>query len=290
MVVAGQRLVVAEMLFKDLRTEQGGNFQHLHIVGQGVVGVADDVLREMADEGRDHAERGVFVHRGVIQHAVEQGQRIALGFNPAHGLGYFSKAGRPGGHDDGLLEVAHEFNEGAVREVRRGDFEHIHHVVEEFGGLHVERRGHEGDTGLIAVLFQVFEFAFPEGVVLFEQLVLARSRLFAGVPVGRGMLGGEGPRLVGLEFDGVRAAEGGFVDEAAGDVHAAFMVHTGFGDDVGTLEAGDRDGVLADEVDEVHKTLREKVRWLRENRGYPCLVPLPRTPVKWRKPASKPCG
>ena len=84
--------------------------------------------------------------------------------------------------------------------------------------------------------------------------------------------------------------EGGFVDEAAGDVHAAFMVHTGFGDDVGTLEAGDRDGVLADEVDEVHKTLREKVRWLRENRGYPCLVPLPRTPVKWRKPASKPCG
>ena len=86
------------------------------------------------------------------------------------------------------------------------------------------------------------------------------------------------------------AAEGGFVDEAAGDVHAAFMVHTGFGDDVGTLEAGDRDGVLADEVDEVHKTLREKVRWLRENRGYPCLVPLPRTPVKWRKPASKPCG
>ena len=254
------------MLFKDLRTEQGGNFQHLHIVGQGVVGVADDVLREMADEGRDHAERGVFVHRGVIQHAVEQGQRIALGFNPAHGLGYFSKAGRPGGHDDGLLEVAHEFNEGAVREVRRGDFEHIHHVVEEFGGLHVERGGHEGDTGLIAVLFQVFEFAFPEGVVLFEQLVLA------------------------LEFDGVRAAEGGFVDEAAGDVHAAFMVHTGFGDDVGTLEAGDRDGVLADEVDEVHKTLREKVRWLRENRGYPCLVPLPRTPVKWRKPASKPCG
>ena len=80
---------------------------------------------------------------------------------------------------------------------------------------------------------------------------------FAGVPVGRGMLGGEGPRLVGLELDGVRAAEGGFVDEAAGDVHAAFMVHTGFGDDVGTLEAGDRDGVLADEVDEVHKTLRE---------------------------------
>lgn len=61
---------------------------------------------------------------------------------------------------------------------------------------------HEGDAGLIAVFFQVFEFAFPEGVVLFEQLVLARSRLFAGVPVGRGMLGGEGPRLVGLEFDG----------------------------------------------------------------------------------------
>jgi hypothetical protein len=87
------------------------------------------------------------------------------------------------------------------------------------------------------------------------------------------MLGGEGPRLVGLEFDGVRAAEGGFVDEAAGDVHAAFMVHTGFGDDVGTLEAGDRDGVLADEVDEVHKTLREKVRWLREEGTlalYPC--------------------
>ena len=252
MVVAGQRLVVAEMFFKDLCAEQGGDFQHLHVVGQGVVGVADDVLREMADEGRDHAERGVFIHRGVIQHAMEQGQRIALGFNPAHGLGDFSKAGRPGGHDDGLLE-------GAVREVRRGDFEYVHHVVEEFGGLHVERGGHEGDTGLIAMLFQVFEFAFPERVVLFEQLVLARGRLFAGVPVGRGMLGGEGP-------------------------------HTGFGDDVGTLEAGDRDGVLADEVDEVHKTLREKVRWLRENRGYPCLVPLPRTPVKWRKPASKPCG
>lgn len=71
MVVAGQRLVVAEVLFKDLRAEQGGDFQHLHVVGQGVIGVADDVLREMADEGRDHAERGVFIHRGVIQHAVE---------------------------------------------------------------------------------------------------------------------------------------------------------------------------------------------------------------------------
>ena len=85
--------------------------------------------------------------------------------------------------DDGFLEVAHELNEGAVREVRRGYFEYVHHVVEEFGGLHVERGGHEGDTGLIAMLFQVFEFAFPERVVLFEQLVLARGRLFAGVPV-----------------------------------------------------------------------------------------------------------
>ena len=87
------------------------------------------------------------------------------------------------------------------------------------------------------------------------------------------MLGGKGSRLVGLELDGVRAAEGGFVDEAAGDVHAAFMVHACFGDDVGALEAGCRDGVLADEFGKVHKTLREKVRRLREKRGSPALYP-----------------
>ena len=227
----------------------------------------------MADEGRDHAERGVFIHRGVIQHAVEQGQRVALGFNPAHGLGYFGKACRAGGHDDGLFEVAHEFDEGAVREIRGGDLEHVHHVVEELGGFHVERRGHEGYPSLIAVFFQIFKFVFPERVVLFEQFVLAWGRLFGGVPVGRGMLGGKGSRLVGLELDGVRAAEGGFVDEAAGDVHAAFMVHACFGDDVGALEAGCRDGVLADEFGKVHKTLREKVRRLREKRGSPALYP-----------------
>lgn len=41
----------------------------------------------------------------------------------------------------------------------------------------------------------------------------------------------------------------------AGDVHAAFMVHTGFGDDVGTLEAGwTGTGCLLMRIDEVHKT------------------------------------
>ena len=271
MVVAGQGLVVAEMLFKNPRAEQGGDFKHLHIVGQGVIGIADHVLREVADERRDHAERGVFVHRGIVQHAVQQGQRVALGFDPAHGLGDFGKAGRAGGQDDRLVEIAHEFDEGPVRDVRGGNLEDVHHVVEEAGGFHVERRGHEGDPGLIAVLFQGFELALPEGIVLFEQFVLARGGFLGGVPVGRGVLGGEGARLVGLELDGVRAAEGGFVDEAAGDVHAAFVVHSGFGDDVGTLEAGGRNGMAGDEFNEIHKRSMRRCERLRK--GFPALYP-----------------
>ena len=54
-----------------------------------------------------------------------------------------------------------------------------------------------------------------------EQLVLASGGLLAGVPVGGRILGGQGGGLVGLELDGVGPALGGFVDEAAGDVHAA---------------------------------------------------------------------
>ena len=51
------------------------------------------------------------------------------------------------------------------------------------------------------------------------------------------------------------------------------MVHACFGDDVGALEAGCRDGVLADEFGKVHKTLREKVRRLRKREApLPCTL------------------
>ena len=69
--------------------------------------------------------------------------------------------------------------------------------------------------------------------MLFKQLVLAPGGFLAGVPVGRRILGGQGSRLVGLKLDGLRAAFGGFVNEPAGNVHAALMVHPGFGNHIG---------------------------------------------------------
>ena len=69
--------------------------------------------------------------------------------------------------------------------------------------------------------------------MLFEQLVLAARGFLAGVPVGRGVLGGQAGRLVGLKFYGVGSACGGLVNEPAGNFHAALVVHAGFGDDVG---------------------------------------------------------
>ena len=71
-----------------------------------------------------------------------------------------------------------------------------------------------------------------------EELVLAFGGFLGGIPVGRGVLGGQGAGLVGLELDGVSAAFPGFADEALGKIHAAFMVYTGLGNDIGHGNAG----------------------------------------------------
>ena len=120
MVVAGQRLVVAEMLFKDLSTEQGGNFQHLHIVGQGVVGVADDVLREMADE--EYLAHRLSQVRMLGDMLIEGGVPI---IRPVGGHAIFIDAGRffphiPQKHFPADVLSIEIYREGAVRGVGLG--------------------------------------------------------------------------------------------------------------------------------------------------------------------------
>lgn len=114
MVVAGSVLSWLKC-FQDLCAEQGGDFQHLHVVGQGVVRVADDVLR---GNGGTKGPRIMPTRRFQSLHWDNSARNGAgasglRGFNPAHGLSRnFSKASRPVDMMMGFLEVTHELDEG----------------------------------------------------------------------------------------------------------------------------------------------------------------------------------
>ena len=118
------------MLFKNARAQQGGGFKNMHVAGQGVVRVANGMLRKMPLERGYHAQARVFVGCGIVEHAVQQSQLVALFFNPLHGFGNFVQMRRAGGKYDGLFEAAQNADKGLVGNIGRRNFEHVHKIIE----------------------------------------------------------------------------------------------------------------------------------------------------------------
>ena len=72
---------------------------------------------EVAFERGDHAQSGVFVRSGIVEHAVQQGQFVALGLNPLHGLGNFVQVRRARRKNDGLAEITKDADKGLVGDI-----------------------------------------------------------------------------------------------------------------------------------------------------------------------------
>ena len=151
-----------------------------------------------------------------------------------------------------ISEIAEELDERLVGDVRGGNLEHRHEGIEKSGALHIEGCGKESDANLITVACEFLEFILPERIVFLEKLILALCRFLRGVPVSGGILGSQRAGLVGLEFDGVRAAFLGFPDKAFGKLHTAFVVHASLGDDVRHGDAGL--GCDVKTLEYIHKT------------------------------------
>src|SRR5690606_28679622 len=179
----------------------------------------------------DAAQSGVGLRRGVVEHAVQQGERRAAVAYPAHGPADLLAVAGARGQQYRLAVGGDLVDQRLVRQVARRDLVHVHELVDELRGAGVERRAHERDATLVAALREGPLRGLAEGVVLLEERGLRRRGLLAEVPVGGGVLHRQVLGLVGLELDRVGPGVGRVVDVAEGGLERALVVHARLGDD-----------------------------------------------------------
>ena len=218
MVVAGERLVQREVLLDNLGTEEVCRRERLHRgVGGDVVRIADLEVRERALQRLDDAEVGVVGAGGIAEYAVQDGDvfaaRALQSSNSLVGLGEVARANAD---DDRLTLGADMLDEGQIRRIGGRNLVEIDVLFQVVGTGVIERGRGEVHAPRMGVLAELGELRLPEGVVLFEEVVLRLGRLLGEVPVGGRILGDDGTRLVGLELSAVAARLGGTVDVALG--------------------------------------------------------------------------
>lgn len=218
MVVAGERLVQREVLLDDLGAEKVCRREGLHRdIGRDMVRIADLEVGERAFQRLDDAEVGVVGAGGIAEHAVQDCDVLAArALEGTNRLVRLGEVARANADDDRLTLGADMLDEGQIRRIGGRDLVEIDVLLQVVCTGVVERSRGEVHAPRMGVLAELGELRLPEGVVLFEEVVLRLGRLLGEVPVGGRILGDDGTRLVGLELSAVAARLGRTVDVALG--------------------------------------------------------------------------
>lgn len=218
MIVARKLFIQREVLLDDLSTEEVSRRERLHRgVGGDVIRIADLEVRERALQRLDDAEVGVVGAGGIAEHAMQNGDVFAArALQSTNSFVGLREVARANADDDRLTLGADMLDEGQIRRIGGRNLVEIDVLLQIVGTGVVERSRGEVHAPRMGVLAELGELRLPEGVVLFEEVVLRLGRLLGEVPVGGRILGDDGARLVGLELSAVAARLGRTVDVALG--------------------------------------------------------------------------